>query len=233
MRAPLHLLARQHLPLVPQQVLCAAVSSSELDLAHPAVAVLLLAQLDCYQRIPKLVQHLELAKLMLCCAVCDRPNRHADSGRAARANLLEVQDLLPGNIARLHLDPLVARDLHQHLVRDRWQDRARRWRHVRTFGRDPEEIGHRELLDILLLLGVEVQCGAEARRLGNLQRQQVGRVVAARLHVASASWSSTVVVLAHDCMHALHRAVAEVISDGRNRDVELELRARLQAENGP
>mmetsp|Transcript_44237 Transcript_44237/g.96514 ORF Transcript_44237/g.96514 Transcript_44237/m.96514 type:complete len:336 (-) Transcript_44237:376-1383(-) len=204
---------------------------SALDLHHPAVLVLSLSELDGLQLGPQLVEDLESAEIVLHISVRDGGDRRNDRGGAARANLAKRRDLVKRDVALLHCDAAVARERHQHLVGDGRQDRGGRGRHVCALGVDTNKVGHRKLLHVLLLDRVEIERRAEARRLCNLERQQVGGVVAARLDAAGAARRRAVKLLHHVGVDACDAPLSKVVADRDAGDHELEPGARLQTED--
>mmetsp|Transcript_21454 Transcript_21454/g.51532 ORF Transcript_21454/g.51532 Transcript_21454/m.51532 type:complete len:320 (-) Transcript_21454:256-1215(-) len=207
-------------------------SSLHHHLPHPAVRVFTFAILDGLELITKLLEHLELAKLMLGISISNAGDRHTDSRGAARAHFPKGRDLVPRERACLHLDAFRLRDLHHHLVGDARQDGRRLRRDVCALRVDADEVGHGELLDVFLLDAVEIERGAETRRLRLLEREEVGGVVAPRLHRTGTLGRRTVEVLHYAGVDALHAAFAEVVADGCDGDHEGRLRAGLQPEDG-
>ena len=78
---------------------------------------------------------------------------------------------------------------------------------------------------------VEVECRAEPLLLCNLERKEVGGVVATGLDVTGATRRRAIVVEADRRMDPLHASLAKVVTHWRDGDHEVELRARLQAED--
>ena len=131
--------------------------------------VLRLAVLHLLQLHAQLVEDVELVELVLALGVGDAGDGRHDGGCAARADLLEGGQLAELDGPVLHLEAVVARELHEHLVGDRREDGARARGDVRAARADAEEVGDGELLNVLPLLAVEVERGAEALPLRLLQ----------------------------------------------------------------
>ena len=88
---------------------------------------------------------------MLPLLVCDGRDGHNDGGGATRADLAEALELLVRDGTRLHVEPLVAGELHEHDVGDGWENRAGARGAVRAVSTDADKVGDRELLNVFLL----------------------------------------------------------------------------------
>mmetsp|Transcript_9491 Transcript_9491/g.31574 ORF Transcript_9491/g.31574 Transcript_9491/m.31574 type:complete len:385 (-) Transcript_9491:277-1431(-) len=201
-------------------------------LDHPPPLVLRLAVLHRLQRVAQRVQLFKRPKLVSGLPVGDGLDGRHHGGGAARPDLAEGLELLPEQRPLLDGDAHVPGDVHQHTVGDGWKDGRCPRCHVRARRGDANQVGDRELLHVLVFIAVEVECGAEAVRLGVLERQQVGGVVTAGLDVPR-SLGRRAVKFSHDLgVDALDWPLAKVVSDRYNRDHELKLGAGLQTQHG-
>ena len=116
------------------------------------------------------------------CPYCHREVKMKDLGLHMDSDCGKHLDVMLGRKPMPPLDgeaQLVRRDLHERVVRDGRQDGLARGRHVGARRAvHGHEVGRRELLDELALLGVEVEADGAARGLGLGVRLQVRRVVA-------------------------------------------------------
>lgn len=88
--------------------------------------------------------------------VVDIGDRTDDSGCTTGTCLLEGLQFLLRDRTTLYLQTEVLSDLHQTLVGDRGQDRGGLWSDIGVV-LDTEEVGGTTLVNVLLLLGIEVE----------------------------------------------------------------------------
>ena len=88
--------------------------------------------------------------------IVETRDRRDNSCGTAGASLLEGSELLYGDGATLHLQAQILGNLHQTLVGDAGEDGRRLRRDVGVL-LDTKEVGSATLIDVLLLLGVEVE----------------------------------------------------------------------------
>ena len=133
---------------------------------------------------------------LLVLQVVDTLDGGDDSCGAACAGLFKGGQLFLGYLATLHLEAKIHSQLHQALVGDAGQDRGALGSHIGVV-LDAEEVGGTTLVDILLLLGVEIELRGVAVLVGYVVGLERSGIVATHLIDTGAEGSGTVVV-AHD-----------------------------------
>ena len=142
-----------------------------------------------------------------------------DGGGAAGAGLLEGAEFLDVDGTTLDLHAHVLCKLHEALVGDGGQDAGTLRGDVGTV-LDAEEVGSTGLVDILFLLGVEVELAGVLAAMASLGVGLEGSSVVAADLVDTGTQRSTTVVLAGDDVWVGLEAALEIRSHGGDEDEE-------------
>ena len=137
-----------------------------------------------------------------------------DSGSTAGSGLLEGAEFLLGNLAAFYLHAEVEGQLLQALVGDGGQDGGGLGGDVGVV-LDTEEVGCAAFVDILLLLGVEIELAGVACLVGDIVGLEAGGVVASHLILTGAEGCRAVVV-AGDAVVGAGKATLEIGTYGRH-----------------
>ena len=142
-----------------------------------------------------------------------------DGGGTAGAGLLEGAEFLDVDGTTLDLYAHILGELHEALVGDGGEDGGALGGHIDTV-LDAEEVGSASLVNILLLLGVQIELAGVLATMASLGVGLEGSgVVATDLVDAGAEGGGTVVLAGDDVGVSLETAL-EVRSNGGNEDEE-------------
>ena len=142
-----------------------------------------------------------------------------DGGGTASAGLLEGAELLDVDRTTLDLHAHILGELHEALVGDGGQDAGALRGDVGTV-LDAEEVGSAGLVDILLLLGVEIELAGVLAAVASFDVSLEGSSIVTTDFVDAGAQRSGAVVLAGDDIGVGLEAALEVRSNGGNEDHE-------------
>ena len=149
--------------------------------------------------------------------VVDARDGADDGSSAASASLFEGGQFLFGDGTTFDLHAEGLSQLHQALVGDGRQDGRALWRDIGVV-LDAEEVGSASLVDVLLLLGVEIELAGILTTVASLDvRTQRSGIVATDL-VGTGAQRGSAVVLTRDDVGVSHEAALEVRTDGGHED---------------